>query len=55
LGAVFTFYLFSLSQHGKLGARRINFSSIKISDFHALVLHIIPLNFLVLKPEICFF
>jgi len=55
LGAVFTFYLFSLSQHGKLGIRNLNFYTIKIRDVHALVLHIIPLNFLVLKPEVYFF
>lgn len=55
LGAVFTFYLFSLSQHGKMGVRILNFYSTKVSDLHALVLHIIPLNFLILKPEIFFF
>lgn len=54
LGAVFTFYLFSLSQHGKLGARNLNFYRVKMRDLHSLVLHIIPLNFLVLKPEIFF-
>nr|YP_009740467.1 NADH dehydrogenase subunit 4 [Ceratophysella communis]QID03194.1 NADH dehydrogenase subunit 4 [Ceratophysella communis] len=54
LGAVFTFYLFSLSQHGKLGASNLNFYSVKVSDLHSLVLHVIPLNFLVLKSEIFF-
>lgn len=55
LGAVFTFYLFSLSQHGKTAVRALNFYSVKASDLHALVLHIIPLNLLVLKPEVYFY
>jgi len=54
LGAVFTLYLFSLSQHGKFHNTRINFLIIKRSEFHSLSLHLIPLNFLVLKPEIFF-
>lgn len=55
LGAVFTFYFFSLSQHGKSVVRSFNFYTAKLRDLHVLVLHIIPLNFLVLKSEVFFF
>ena len=54
LGAVFTFYLFSYSQHGKIVRRGKNFVAQKFSELHSLVLHIIPLNILVLKPEVFF-
>jgi NADH-ubiquinone oxidoreductase chain 4 len=54
LGAVFTFFLFSYSQHGKRAVRGVNFINTGFGDFHSLVRHLIPLNFLVLKPEVFF-
>nr|QGQ56384.1 NADH dehydrogenase subunit 4 [Brachystomella parvula] len=54
LGAVFTFYLFSLSQHGK------NYSGIQgvpgaVSlEFHLLVAHLLPMNTLILKNDFLF-
>lgn len=54
LGAVFTFFLFSYSQHGKTVGGGVNYITPKFSDYHALMVHLIPLNFLVLKPEVFF-
>jgi len=54
IGAVFTLYLFSLSQHGKFYGTNLNLISSKFRDYITLGLHLIPLNFLVLKPEVFF-
>lgn len=54
LGAVFTFYLFSYSQHGKFYLSRVGFIPIKLNEYLVLILHLIPLNLLVLKPEVFF-
>lgn len=54
LGAVFTFFLFSYSQHGKVMVGGVNLLPSKLNDYHSLVIHLIPLNFLVLKPEVFF-
>lgn len=51
IGAVFTIFLFSYSQHGSsyLGGHAIVSPSFR--EFHCLSIHIIPLNFLILKSE----
>jgi NADH-ubiquinone oxidoreductase chain 4 len=54
LGAVFTFYLFSYSQHGKFYLSSVGFISIKFNEYLVLILHLIPLNLLVLKSEVFF-
>nr|YP_009740454.1 NADH dehydrogenase subunit 4 [Salina celebensis]QID03181.1 NADH dehydrogenase subunit 4 [Salina celebensis] len=51
MGAVFTLFLFSFSQHGKLfsGSMSFNFSTYR--ELHCLGLHVYPVNLLILKPE----
>lgn len=51
LGAVFTLFLFSFSQHGKSYIGNYSFIFPTFRELHILVLHIIPVNFLILKPE----
>jgi NADH-ubiquinone oxidoreductase chain 4 len=52
LGAVFTFYLFSNSQHGKFYSILENFNFYRLNECHTLLLHILPINVLVLSPLI---
>jgi NADH-ubiquinone oxidoreductase chain 4 len=54
LGAAFTLYLFSYSQHGKFYLSRVGFIPIKFNEYLVLVLHLVPLNLLVLKSEVFF-
>nr|QQW48058.1 NADH dehydrogenase subunit 4 [Lipoptena sp.] len=51
--AAYSLYLFSYSQHGKMFMSMNTFSSGKIREFHLLLLHWFPLNFLIMKSEIC--
>lgn len=49
LGAVFTLFIFSFSQHGQIyySSYRFNFSNVR--EIHTLLLHIIPVNFIFLN------
>nr|QEE94419.1 NADH dehydrogenase subunit 4 [Toxorhynchites sp. CL-2019] len=51
--AVYTFYLFAYSQHGKIysGVNFFSFGSVR--EYLLLLLHWLPLNFLILKSDIC--
>lgn len=51
LGAVFTLFLFSFSQHGRAYRSIYSYRGSKFREFHTLFLHIFPVNFLILKPE----
>lgn len=51
LGAVFTLFMFSFSQHGKIYAGKNSFFRSRVRELHVLILHIIPVNVLILKPE----
>lgn len=51
LGAVFTLFLFSFSQHGKIYRRDFSLNFSLFREFHLLVLHILPINILIMKPE----
>nr|YP_009652403.1 NADH dehydrogenase subunit 4 [Sinella curviseta]QAU56474.1 NADH dehydrogenase subunit 4 [Sinella curviseta] len=51
MGAVFTLFMFSYSQHGKIYKGVYSFFHPNFREFHVLSLHIIPVNFLVLKSE----
>lgn len=54
LGAVFTLFFYSYTQHGKnYGLGRGYFGG-KVNEFHCLSLHIIPLNFVIIKSEMFF-
>nr|NP_976160.1 NADH dehydrogenase subunit 4 [Gomphiocephalus hodgsoni]AAO43666.1 NADH dehydrogenase subunit 4 [Gomphiocephalus hodgsoni] len=52
LGAVFTFFLFSNSQHGKIYGILQNFNLGMFSEFHVLMLHILPINLMILNSNI---
>lgn len=53
-GAVFTFYMFSFSQHGKFYyvIQRLNLGT--NAEMHVLGLHILPINLLILKNDLFF-
>lgn len=51
LGAVFTLFIFSFSQHGKSYVCNYSFIFPTFRELHILLLHILPVNFLILKPE----
>lgn len=51
IGAVFTLFIFSFSQHGKNYLREFSYLIPNIREYLVLFLHIIPVNFLILKPE----
>lgn len=51
LGAVFTLFLFSYSQHGR-GFEGNRFGkSISLREYQLMGMHLLPVNILVLKPE----
>jgi len=52
LGAVFTLYIFSFSQHGAIYfvSGRFNFSSLR--EIHTLFLHVLPVNLLILNSSL---
>jgi len=52
LGAVFTFYIFSYTQHGKFYFIRRGRFNCSLKELNTLVIHIIPLNYLILVPEV---
>lgn len=54
LGAVFTFFIFSYSQHGKFFRVGHRMDRRKFSEIHTLILHILPVNFLILKNDFLF-
>nr|YP_009330288.1 NADH dehydrogenase subunit 4 [Orchesella cincta]ANJ04205.1 NADH dehydrogenase subunit 4 [Orchesella cincta] len=51
LGAVFTLFLFSYSQHGKINFGGYSYYNVNSREYMLLVLHLIPVNFLVLKSD----
>jgi NADH-ubiquinone oxidoreductase chain 4 len=51
LGAVFTIFIFSYSQHGKVFFTNFGYPLINFRELHTLTLHIIPVNILVLKTD----
>lgn len=57
LGAVFTLFIFSYSQHGKMYYISYSFSLRNFRELHCLLLHIIPVNILILRGDyylVCF-
>lgn len=51
LGAVFTLFLFSYSQHGKFYGGIFSFSFSSFLENHLIVIHLLPLNLAFLKFE----
>jgi NADH-ubiquinone oxidoreductase chain 4 len=52
LGAVFTIFIFSYSQHGRIYFTSYGVGSSNYRELHVLALHIIPLNFIILNPSL---
>lgn len=51
-GAVFTFYMFSLMNHGRFFSDTLNFNRGVFVEYHALFLHVAPINILLLKNDL---
>lgn len=50
LGAVFTIFIYSFSQHGRIYYSFYGVSGGNFRELHALILHVFPLNALILAP-----
>lgn len=50
LGAVFTIFIFSYSQHGKIYYSSYGLNLIIFREIHVLLIHIIPVNLIILNP-----
>jgi len=51
LGAVFTIYMFSYSQHGRIYFTGYRITQLTFREIHCLVIHIIPVNVLFIKSD----
>jgi len=51
MGAVFTFFMFSFSQHGKIFLGGYSYIIPRYREFNVLTLHIVPVNLVILRPE----
>lgn len=49
IGAVFTIFMFSFSQHGKTYFSNYSYIKFTFREFHILFIHIFPVNILILK------
>jgi len=54
LGAVFTFYMFSLLNHGKFFNDLIRMYGAVCIEIHVLVIHLLPINVIFIKRELFF-
>lgn len=54
LGAAFTLFIFSYTQHGKNYYIGMEYIGGKVVEYHSLILHILPLNLIILKSEYFF-
>lgn len=52
LGAVFTLFMFSYSQHGRVYDSKFSYSNLSVRECHVLLIHIVPVNLLVLNPSL---
>ncbi|UAT98634.1 NADH dehydrogenase subunit 4 (mitochondrion) [Muscidifurax raptorellus] len=52
ISAMYSLYLFSYSQHGKLNNLVMKFNNNNLNDYMILILHWIPLNLLILKLDL---
>ena len=52
LGAVFTLFMFSYSQHGRVYDSKFSYSSLRVREFHILLMHITPVDLLILNPSL---
>jgi len=54
LGAVFTFYMFSLLNHGKFFNDLVRIHGAICIEIHVLVMHLLPINIIFMKRELFF-
>lgn len=54
LGAVFTIFMYSYTQHGKIYFLNFGTIGLNFREAHVLFMHILPVNFLILNPLIFF-
>lgn len=54
LGAVFTLFIFSFSQHGSSYNSLYGFVHSNVREIHTIILHVVPVNFLVLGSNFIF-
>jgi NADH-ubiquinone oxidoreductase chain 4 len=52
IGAVFTLFLFSYTQHGSLYFSNYRFRISNFRELHLLMLHIVPLNYIFLNSSL---
>lgn len=52
LGAVFTIFMYSFRQHGKLFMSRFSFNLVSFRELHILVLHLIPVYFVLVSTDL---
>nr|YP_010222545.1 NADH dehydrogenase subunit 4 [Dalpada cinctipes]UCC45969.1 NADH dehydrogenase subunit 4 [Dalpada cinctipes] len=52
MSCCFSIYLFSMTQHGFIYSGLVGFSSVNIREYCLIMLHFLPLNFLILKFDI---
>jgi len=51
LGAVFTLFIYSYSQHGKIYYLVYGVALVTVREVHVVILHIFPVNLLILSPS----
>nr|UBQ34411.1 NADH dehydrogenase subunit 4 [Homidia koreana] len=51
MGAVFTVFMFSFSQHGKVYLSNYAYETFFFREYHLLFLHLFPVNILILKSD----
>lgn len=52
LGAVFTLFIYSYSQHGHVYYNVRGYFLLRVREVHLIILHLIPLNYLFLNPTL---
>jgi len=51
LGAVFTLFIYSYSQHGKIYYLVYGMAIARVREIHVIIIHIFPVNLLILSPS----
>lgn len=48
LGAVFSIFMYSFRQHGRMYGNSLSFIIVRFRELHCLFLHVLPVNFIIL-------
>lgn len=51
LGAVFTLFIYSYSQHGKIYYLVYGVAMVRVREIHVIIIHVFPVNLLILSPS----